>query len=69
MKSTKDIVENHSGRFRKGDLEGIFDDFSQAAKPPEFSPYLEGGIVNNLWSGSEKSRQREIAVLRHGRER
>ena len=24
--------------------------------------------MNHLWSGSEKSRQREIAVLRHGRE-
>ena len=24
--------------------------------------------MNNLWSGSGKSRQREIAVLRHGRE-
>src|SRR6476646_2063643 len=30
--------------------------------------YLERGIVNNLRSGSGKSRQREIAVLRLGRE-
>src|SRR4029450_4243271 len=38
------------------------------AYSPEFSPYLERGIVDNLRSGSGKSRQREIAVLRHGRE-
>ena len=30
--------------------------------------YLERGIVNNLRSGSGKSHQREIAVLRHERE-
>ena len=34
----------------------------------EFSPYLEREIANNLRSGSRKSRQREIAVLRHGRD-
>jgi hypothetical protein len=34
----------------------------------EFSPYLERGIVNDLRSGSEKSRQGEIAVFRHERE-
>jgi hypothetical protein len=39
-----------------------------AAYAPDFSPYLERGIVNNLRSGSGKSRQREVAVLRHGRE-
>lgn len=33
-----------------------------------FRPYLERGIVNNLRSGSEKSRQREMAVLHHGHE-
>jgi hypothetical protein len=31
-------------------------------------PYLERGIVNNLWSGNGKSRQREIAALCQGRE-
>src|SRR5436305_8366231 len=41
---------------------------THTAYAPEFSPYLERGIVNNLRSGSGKSRQREIAVLRHGRE-
>ena len=41
---------------------------STGAYSPEFSPYLERGIVDNLRSGSGKSRQREIAVLRHGRE-
>ena len=30
--------------------------------------YLEREIGNHLWSGSGKSRQREIAVLRHGSE-
>ena len=38
------------------------------AYAPAFSPYLERGIVNNLRSGSGKSRQREIAVLHHRRE-
>src|SRR6266480_2581050 len=42
---------------------------THTAHAPEFSPYLERGIVDNLRSGSGKSRQREIAVLRHGRER
>ena len=41
---------------------------THTAKPPEFSPYPERGIVNNLRSGSGKSRQCEIAMLRHGRE-
>jgi hypothetical protein len=34
----------------------------------EFSPYLERGIVNDLLSGSEKSRQGEIAVFCYERE-
>ena len=41
---------------------------THTAYAPECSPYLERGIVNNLRSGTGKSRQREIAVLRHGRE-
>src|SRR5436190_21272241 len=41
---------------------------THTAYAPEFSPYLERGIVNNLGSGSGKSRQREIAVVLHGRE-
>jgi len=40
----------------------------QGGEAPEFSPYLERGIVNHLRSGSGKSRQCEIAVLRHGRD-
>jgi hypothetical protein len=41
----------------------------QRAHAKEFSPYPERGIVNDLRSGSEKSRQGEIAVLCHERER
>src|SRR5436305_12449993 len=41
---------------------------THTAYAPEFSPYLERGFVNNLRSGSGKSRQREIAVVLHGRE-
>ena len=41
---------------------------STGAYAPEFLPYLERGIVNNLRSGSGKSHQREIAAPRHGRE-
>jgi len=41
---------------------------AHTAHAPEISPYLERGIVDNLRSGSGKSRQREIAMLRHGRE-
>ena len=33
-----------------------------------FFPYVERGIANDLQSGSGKSRQREIAVVRYGRE-
>jgi hypothetical protein len=35
---------------------------------PEFSRYLERGIVNNLRRGTGKSRQGEMAVLCPGRE-
>ena len=38
------------------------------ADASEFSPYLERGIVNDLVSGSGKSRQGEMAVLCHERE-
>src|SRR5580700_9935097 len=31
MRSTKDVIENHIGRFRGGDLEGILDDYSHEA--------------------------------------
>lgn len=41
---------------------------AHSAYAPEFLPYLERGIVNNPRSGSGKSHQCEIAVLRHGRE-
>jgi len=51
----------------------VADDCSSSSGPrahaKEFSPYPERGIANDLRSGSEKSRQGEIAVLCHERER
>src|SRR5262245_58833677 len=31
MRSTKDVIESHLGRFREGNLEGILDDYSADA--------------------------------------
>ena len=51
----------------------VADDCSSSSGPrahaKEFSPYPERGIVTDLRSSSEKSRQGEIAVLCHERER
>jgi hypothetical protein len=51
----------------------VADDCSSSSGPrahaKEFSPYPERGIVNDLRSGSGKSRQGELAVLCRQRER
>ena len=31
MNSTKDVIENHIGRFREGNIDGVLDDFSPNA--------------------------------------